>query len=186
MWSATDLTEAPARIKTKANHGHKRSSNSRVEGREQAATAGIEAGTYCNCCLAGCQQQWSRDGKPRMANDICCCTKENRSGSERALGKVEDGTTEESGVIAQSLTGFLGPIINRSIGNKSPVRNAHKAPGYLLRDRDRIYREPFLATAVRWPFTKCSPLLIPVAKSLLRAPHWLDPKGMSGPFHQLQ
>src|SRR5579864_1277144 len=25
----------------------------------------------------------------------------------------------------------------------------------------------------------------PVAKSLLRAPHWLDPKGMSGPFHRL-
>src|SRR6267142_1960559 len=28
-------------------------------------------------------------------------------------------------------------------------------------------------------------LFVPVAKSLLRAPHWLDPKGMSGPFHRL-
>jgi hypothetical protein len=57
----------------------------------------------------------------------------------------------------------------------------------LLRDRDRIYGEPFPATVHSMGIHEVlTARHSPWAKSLLRAPHWLDPKGMSGPFHRLQ
>ena len=59
------------------------------------------------------------------------------------------------------------------------------APRYLLRDRDASYGEPFPATAhslaIQEVLTASS---FAVAKSLLRTLDWLDPKGMSGPFHR--
>jgi putative transposase len=60
------------------------------------------------------------------------------------------------------------------------------APRYLLRDRDRIYGEPFPGNcSFHGDSRGAHGSSFPVAKSLLRALQWLDPKGMSGPFHRV-
>jgi len=62
---------------------------------------------------------YSVTGSKRPSSDVRFCPKKDRSGSEGTLGKVEGGTTAESGVtIAQLLTG-LGGSANRNIGGKT-------------------------------------------------------------------
>jgi len=63
----------------------------------------------------------------------------------------------------------------------------NSAPRYLLRDRDRIYGEPFPATVHSMGIQEVltaphSPWQNPYCERLIG----FDPKGMSGPFHRLQ
>jgi hypothetical protein len=90
------------------NRGQNRSGNSCIKSRDQTTGTGTDAVTQCDHCLAGCQQQRSRDDSEALRSDfVRFITKKDRCGSEGTLGEVEGGTTEESGVtITQLLRGF--------------------------------------------------------------------------------
>jgi hypothetical protein len=75
--------------------------------------------------------------------------------------------------------------------NGRPGNCSRPSPGIVRHATCYAIATEFMASrsrqpSIRWGFKRCSRLLIPRGKCLLRAPHWLDPKGMSGSFHRLQ
>ena len=103
------------------NREQSRSGNSCIKSRNQTTGTGTEAVTQCDHCLAGCQQQRSRDHNMALRSDVVRFnTKTNRSGSESTLGEVEGGTKEECGVtIAPWVNGFS---LGRSANQASAVK----------------------------------------------------------------
>jgi len=105
------VRQRPPQIKPRGEYmGQTRSSNSRIESREQATGAATQPSTCRDCCFAGDHERRSRDkSKALGSDDVSFRTKKNRCGSEGTLGQVEGGTTEEDCLveeIAQFRRGF--------------------------------------------------------------------------------